>query len=285
MLTVKNRLLIAAALASLLAFAQARADTLDAADQVRLEKASRIVRAKQADFALENSDFEEKGVSALASLGLDRFYRTGDHWRVLFAPRSKTVYRAAPLAGLAVDGYGRPIAYNFQVLRTGRYAASAGVVRRFAEIEITVADRLFRKRLEDLNAPAKIVLLVNDQYRGMRKTYHFAKPREDGTTEATESLDARRNISSTLDRFPLDVPNVSRAYGATPSEAPILPAELAAALGRAQPFEAASTLTFKYKNTLGRELLVAWSREGLWPAYTASEAGVAVLVSQERAGN
>jgi hypothetical protein len=281
MISTKKRLLAAAVVISLLTIFQVRADD-ETADLRRLKRASQLVLAKKAAEIAEATGQVEKGIPALETLGLDRFYRTGDRWRVLFSAKSKSFYRMVPLTGMEVDGWTRPIAYDFEVVRVGTYTARGGTTRRYAEIAVTIADPRLAAALRSANAPTRITLTLNDLYRGVVKTYHFPRPREDGTQQVTYSLDGRRNISSSLDRFPLDIPNVSRADGIPASQSPTLPEPLRASLGRAQVLDPSQSLTFSYKNTYGRRLDVAWSRGGLWPVYTSSDAGVAVLVSQER---
>lgn len=282
MLSLRNRLWIAAAAASLHVFAPAHADD-EAADLLRLQRASQLIQAKKASDAAYEEGIVEKGIPALETLGLTRFYRPGDRWRLMFSARSKSYYRMLPLTGLEVDTWSRPIAYDFEVKRVGNYVASGGVTRRYAEIEITIADRRLLAALRNVNTPTKVTLTLNDLYRGLLKTYHFPRPREDGSRQATYSLDGRRNVSSSLGRFPIDLPNVSRADGVPATASPVLPASLQTVLGRAQVLDPASTLTFRYKNTYGKQLEVAWTDRSLWPVYTSSESGVAVLISQERA--
>ena len=264
----------------MLALVQARAD--DATDLARLQRASQIIQNKKAIEAALAAGMVDKSIPALETLGLGRFYGTGDRWRILFSAKSKSYYRMAGLAGLAVEGWSRPIAYDFEVVNTGVYTSRDGTQRKFAEVSITLADRQLAASLRGINAPTRVTLTLNDQFRGVLKTYHFSRPREDGTTQVTQSLDGRRNVSSSMDRFPLDLPNVSRAQGESIDQSPALPEELRAALGRERVLDPSSALRFRYKNTYGRELDVAWSQGGLWPVYTSSEAGVAVLVSQER---
>ncbi len=274
-----NRLTIAAIIASLLTFAQARASD-NPADLHRLQRASQLVAADRARDAEEAAGLTEKTIPAIQALELDRFYRVGDHWKVLFAPKIQNLHNTIPAS--TSPSYSRPIAYDFKVTRVDRYTAANRVERRYAEIEVSIGDRRFEAALRRINAPTKITLVLNDLYRGLFKIYHFSKPRSDGATRVTVSLDGRTNITSGLDRFPIDLPNVSRANGyPTPSE-PGIPDSLRNELRRERLLDPADALSFHYANNLGKKLEVIWSRRNPWPAYAGSNSGIAVLVSYER---
>jgi hypothetical protein len=247
-----------------------------------LERASHLLRQEQARDAAEEAGEIEKSNPAIETLRLQRFYRVGDRWRVWHAPRKETQHERRERNSTALPEYARPLAYDFEVVQVGRYTARNGSERKTAEIRVTIADPRLAASLRASNAPTRLTLVINDLFRGIYKVYHHPRVRPDGLQDITVSLDGRRNITAALDRFPIELPNVSRAHGYPTLDAPYLPPSLRTALGRDFSIDLAASTSFRYRNHLGKRLEVIWTRQGLWPAYVASESGITVLVSEQR---
>ena len=197
--------------------------------------------------------------SALAALGLRRFYRVGDTWEVAFYPVTHPETRKS--ATLAAAAYSAPVRYRFEVSHIDRYE-DRGRARKLAVIRVDPLDPLLVSALAERKSPVSLNLVINDLFHGLEKHYVYA----DGTMRSV-SLDARRNLSAGFDRFPVDLPNVSRTKAAESAGS------------------GATAIPFAYTNAYGKQVTAKWSRGSLWPDEVVTAAGLSRLVAQAKGGS
>ena len=204
--------------------------------------------------------------SLLRSL-FGRYYQVGDQWDVAAwrfdNPMSRKIGEGDLLKTKAVQG--GIFRYEVVQVKNGANPQVNLKVTQLTEQGMVPVD----PRVERLS------LTMNDKLMQSDKTYYF-KGRAEGVKVSADGL---RSGVTTLELFPLDVPEVSTAEKETATAMPELPENVRSVAEKAgyKP-DLGRSLWFEQDDFFGRPIQILWQQGDPWPAYFKTTGGVAILL-------
>jgi hypothetical protein len=262
---------VLAALTACLVFpAVSHADLSEADYQAALKVAEKKV-ARQKSL---NSQSGNALSSSLIRTLFGRYYQVGDHWDVAAWSFDNTMARmTSDPEHLEVKG-GRGGIFHYQVVQV-KPAPKPEVVIQVSQLED------FGMKKQDPKVQT-LKLTMNDTMNQSQKTYVIAD--RNGSPKAIRvSPEGIHSSITSLELFPLDVPELLTAESTQASAVPALPLGLQAIASQAgyKPV-AASSLWFEQDDFFGRPIQAMWQQGDPWPAYYKTTNGVSILI---RKGN
>lgn len=212
--------------------------------------------------ALRNGGANALSTSMIRSV-IGRYYQPGDVWDVI-ACKEKT--NEAAMTSQPTQVHHRCATFHYEVLE----------LRPGQDPQIKV--RITQKKdfgLKEVDPTVEALdLMMTDKFVQRQKTYHFT----DESLFAASPNGVHTGVSS-LELFPLDVPDIYTAEQLPPSQLPELPPELRAPAQQAGfTADLKNSSWYEQQDIFGREIQVLWQKGDLWPAYIKTPNGVAVLV-------
>ncbi len=197
-------------------------------------------------------------------------YKVGDQWDVVAWSYDQTVARMTEEPSqLAMTG-GKGATFHYEVVN----------VKSGSQPEITL--RITQRKALNLAVldphVDSLKVVMNDKMTQNNKTY-VLKSGAGRLREVQVSANGIKSSITSLELFPLDVPELSTAESARAHSLPKLPAGLQNILSQVsyQP-DLSKSLWFEQDDFFGRPIQALWQQGDPWPAFLKTSNGVSILI-------
>lgn len=239
-----------------------------AALKLAQKKVMRLKKWNTLTASLTDSSANALSSSLIRNL-FGREYRVGDSWDVASWTFEKTMARMTTDPAHLEERGGRGGVFHYEVISV-KTTPEPEVIIQVTQLEqygIKKADARVRS----------LHLLMNDRMLQSHKTYqiedHAGRPHA-----ISVSPDGVHSAITTLELFPLDVPELNTASGPT-QQLPTLPDGLKSVAAQAgfHP-DPAKSRSFDQDDFFGRQIQAIWQQGDPWPAYIKTSNGVSILI-------
>lgn len=195
-----------------------------------------------------------------------RGYQVGDHWEVAAVRIENPMARMISDPDRLQPSYSAAAFFRYTV-REAENAPGGKLVVTVEQIATPSAPII------DPKVSAVILTLASDSTQ-TRKEYQI------GRKIVSVSPEGVRSPITSLEFYPLDLPEIRTAEALSGRSMPELPARLQQAVaGRVANVDSASAIWFEQDDFFGRPVQALWRKGAPWPTYLKTANGIAVLLS------
>ncbi len=196
-----------------------------------------------------------------------RYYQVGDSWDVAAWPMNHATMRMTSDPVQLQNKLGKGGLFHYEVVevKSGTVPQVILQVTQVQSNDFTIVDPKI----------TRLMLTMNDQFAQSKKVYFFQN-QTSGVEVSPEGVHSR---VTSLELFPLDVPDVVTADRHTHPSLPTLPPQVLPFAERIhfKP-NLSHCLWFEQDDFFGRPVQILWQKGDPWPTYFKTSGGIALLV-------